>query len=128
MSKEIKGKRRSWKALQKHYRKYNVFSKDQLFFVRKRVKISQSKFCNWISKRNEEKMINKRFLRQELFVLVLFKKTYILHLLKYIAIYRAIPLVEKEEKNGIIIVDPKNKISFLIDEKNNKEEIQLQTN
>lgn len=73
-------------------------------------------------------MINKRFLRQELFVLVLFKKTYILHLLKYIAIYRAIPLVEKEEKNGIIIVDPKNKISFLIDEKNNKEEIQLQTN
>ena len=36
------------------------------------------------------------------------------------------PFVEKEEKNGIIIVGPKNKIFFLIDEKNNKEVIQLQ--
>ena len=52
------------------------------------------------------------------------KKTFITKLNK---LYGAIPyFAEREEKNSINIVNPKNKISFFIDEKYNKEEIQLQ--
>ena len=57
----------------------------------------------------------------------LMKKSFITKLNKFISLYRAIPyFAEGEEEGGIDIVNPRNKISFFINKKTNKEEIQLQ--
>ena len=54
------------------------------------------------------------------------KKTFIIELNKYIALYGAISYFVKKEEKSVNIVNPRNKLSFLIDQKGNKEGIQLQ--
>ena len=47
----------------------SFFNKDKFFVVQKGVKTSIVQYFYWIPKNNHETVINKRFLRQELFVL-----------------------------------------------------------
>ena len=49
--------------------KISFFNREQIFVVRKIVKISNTNYHYWISKEGENKIIDKRFLRQELFAL-----------------------------------------------------------
>ena len=57
------------------------------------------------------------------------KETFIAQLNKYIALYRAIPYFsEKEEKTLLTLLIQKQKISFSINRKYNKEKILLQIN
>ena len=51
------------------------------------------------------------------------KKTFIIELNKYIALYGAISYFVKKEEKSVNIVNPRNKLSFLIDQKGNKEGI-----
>ena len=44
------------------------FNREQLFVVRKIIKIFDITYC-WISKEGEDKIISKRFLRQELYAI-----------------------------------------------------------
>ena len=53
-------------------------------------------------------------------------KAYITELSKYIAPYGASSYFGEKDQKGVNIVRPKNKLSFLIDQKVNKEESQLQ--
>ena len=54
------------------------------------------------------------------------KKTFITELNKYIALYGTISYFGNKRKKGVNIVNLRNKLSFLIDQKVNKEEIHLQ--
>ena len=44
-------------------------TREQIFVVRKVVKTPEDNYLYWISKWDNDKIINKRFLRQELFAL-----------------------------------------------------------
>ena len=46
-----------------------VFNRKEIFTVRKVLPIQSSSYNYWISKSSEDEIINKRFLRQELFAL-----------------------------------------------------------
>ena len=45
------------------------FNKSQLFTIRKRVIFNNGSYDYWLSKRGKENIIDKRFIRQELFAL-----------------------------------------------------------
>ena len=47
----------------------SFFNREQIFVVKKTVKISNKNYNYWISKEGEVKVINKRFLRPELYAL-----------------------------------------------------------
>ena len=47
----------------------SCFNKDQVSAVQKRVKSSDSKYFYWISKKNDETIINNIFLRHEVIAL-----------------------------------------------------------
>ena len=47
----------------------SFFNREQIFMVRKAVKTSKDNYLYWISKEGNDKIIDMRFLRQELFAL-----------------------------------------------------------
>ena len=49
--------------------KISFFNREQIFMVRKIVKTSRDNYLHWISKEGNNRIIDKRFLRQELFAL-----------------------------------------------------------
>ena len=49
--------------------KISFFNRKQIFMVRKIVKTSRDNYLYWISKEGDNRIIDKRFLRQELFAL-----------------------------------------------------------
>ena len=45
------------------------FNRDQVFIIKRVVKISDNQYNYWVAKEGENKIQNKRYLRQELFAL-----------------------------------------------------------